>query len=108
MSTPNRGKIPLRTSVVLCLWGEHNVVLLSRKGGCLGIEDPAKPAVSQAVNCIWDSAHISFDLIYVPWYLRVEKGNQEENDYFTINAKHILLQLFTTKVLNKYISPKQV
>lgn len=65
MSAPDRGKIRLRTPVVLRLWGEHNAALLSRKGGCLGVEDPAKAAVSQAVNCIWDSARISFDLIYV-------------------------------------------
>lgn len=33
----------------------------------MGVEDPAEAAVSRAVNCIWDNAHISFDLICVSY-----------------------------------------
>lgn len=50
-------------TVVPYLWGKHNAWLLSRKGERMGVEDPAEAAVALAVNCIWDYAHISFDLI---------------------------------------------
>lgn len=33
----------------------------------MGVDNPAEAAVSRAVNCIWDNAHISFDLICVSY-----------------------------------------
>lgn len=54
----------------------------------MGVEDPAEAAVSRAVNCIWDNAHISFDLICVSYSekKRVGKENGRENDHRTLSV----------------------
>lgn len=60
--------------------------------------DPAEAAVSRAVNCIWDNAHISFDLICVSDSPAGEKekktGKKMTTEHFQcVHAERSLLQL---------------
>lgn len=75
--------------------------------------DPAEAAVSRAVNCIWDKAHISFDLIRVSDSPAGEKekntGKKMTTEHFQgVQVERSLLQLLRIQDQITDISPKLI